>query len=217
MELWQAFEARSTVRAFSARPVSEELIAKAVRGALHAPAYNHLWEWGFIRLNRPDGRLALVDALDLRDWRDRDELQRAFAGLPEEARKVYLAACPMQRTMMLEAPELVVAVYRTKRHERAARSPADLNAHAAIWMGISHLLLSLVEDGLFSCTVPPGPTAGARGLLGLPDDWEIAALLPIGYPLSKPRRRPHPTDPAPFLHEDRFRGFNLPTTVEQMG
>lgn len=216
MELWQAFEKRTTVRAFSDRPVTDEAIVRAVRAALHAPAYNHLWEWGFIRLNRPDDRLALVNALALEDWRDREKLQRTFAGLPDEARKVYLAACPMQRTMMLNAPELVLVVYRTKRHEFAARAPADLNAHAAVWLGISHFLLALVEDGLYSCTVPPGPTAEAKTLLGLPEDWEIAALLPIGFPLSKPRRRPHPVDPAPFLHDARFEGFDLPTTDQQM-
>jgi nitroreductase len=157
-----------------------------------------------------------VDALNLQDWRDREVLHRTFSDLPDEARKVYLAACPVQRTMMLRAPELLVVVYRTKRRERSPRSPADLNAHAAIWMAVSYVLLSLAEDGLFSCTVPPGPTEEAKDLLELPDDWEIAVLLPIGYPRSKPRRRAHPTDPAPFLHEDKFRGFSMPTTAEQM-
>jgi len=217
MELKQAFKKRATVRIFADRPVPEELITKSIKAALHAPAYNHLWEWGFIRINQADDRLALVDSLDLHDWWDREKLRRAFAHLPQEARKVYMGACPVQRTMMVRAPELIVVVYRTKRMENSARSPVDLNAHAAIWMAISYFLLSLAEDGLFSCTVPPGPTAKAKDLLDIPNEWEIAVLLPIGYPRFTPKRHAHPTDPSPFIHEDKFRGFSLPTTEKQMG
>lgn len=217
MDLWQAFETRTTVRAFLDREVPLELLHRAVQAALHAPSYNHLWEWAFIRVNDASARQRLViEALKLRDWRNRDELQRTFGHLPKAAREVYLAACPMQRTMMLRAPELLVVTYRTKVHEGSARHPADLNAHASIWMGIAHMLLSLAAEGLFSCTVPPGPTVEAKKVLDLPADWEIATLLPIGYPRSRPRRRAHPTDPLPFIHNGSFQGFTLPTTDEQM-
>ena len=217
MELWQALAARTTVRSFESRPVPDTVLDRALRAALHAPAYNHLWEWGFIRVCDGEARHRLVEALGVRDWTDREHLRRMFDPLPEEARKVYLAACPVQRRMMLSAPELLVVVYRTKLHESNPASPADLNAHAAIWMGIAYLLLALAEEGVHGCTAPPGPTAAARPLLELPPDWEIATLLPIGYPRSRPRRRPHPVDPAPFLHLNTFGGFSLPTTPEQMG
>jgi len=216
MELWEALAARATVRSFDPRPVPDAVVERAVRAALHAPAYNHLWEWGFVRVSDPAARLRLVEALGIQDWTDRANLRRTFDPLPEEARKVYLAACPVQRRMVLSAPELLVVVYRTKLHESKPSSPADLNAHAAIWMGIAFLLLALAEQGVYGCTAPPGPTAAARPLLDLPLDWEIATLLPIGYPSSRPRRRPHPTDPAPFLHQGVFGGFDLPTTPKQM-
>ncbi|MCX6101228.1 MAG: hypothetical protein NTV92_07385, partial [Candidatus Bipolaricaulota bacterium] len=95
--------------------------------------------------------------------------------------------------------------------------PADLNAHAAVWMAIGYLLLSLAEDGVYGCTIIPGRSSEARQLLGVPSDWEIATLLPFGYPHGRVVRSEHPSDVEAFLHVDRFRGFGLPTTPEPMG
>jgi nitroreductase len=217
MDLWEALEARSTVRAFDERPVGAAVIKKAVRAALRAPAYNHLWEWGFIQIHDRALRTSLADAVGLEDVADPGVLAAKFASLPAEARQIYLRALPLQRTMVLTAPGLLVPVYRPKRGERAPEGPADLNAHAAIWIAISYLLLSLAEDGVYGCTIIPGRSAEARHLLGVPEDWEIATLLPLGYPRGGVVRSEHPSDVEAFLHVDRFRGFGLPTTHEPMG
>ncbi len=217
MDLWQAFEARATVRTFDDRPVPADVVVKAVRAALRAPAYNHLWEWGFIQVHDHALRSSLADATSLEDVSDPDLLAVKFATLPEAARQIYLRALPLQRTMLLEAPGLLMPVYRPKRGEHAPEGPADLNAHAAIWMAIGYMLLSFVEDGVYGCTIPPGRSKEAQRLLGVPADWETATLLPFGYPGGKVVRSAHPTDVEAFLHSDRFRGFSLPTTPEPLG
>jgi nitroreductase len=217
MDLWEALEARATVRTFDERPVAAGVVTKAIRAALRAPAYNHLWEWGFIQILDPALRPLLADAVDLEDVSDHDVLAAKFAPLPAEARQIYLRALPLQRTMVLTAPGLLVPVYRPKRGERAPRGPADLNAHAAIWMALAYLLLSLAEDGVYGCTIIPGRSSGARQLLGVPEDWEIATLLPFGYPRGRAVRNEHPSDVDVYLHVDRFGGFHLPTTAEPMG
>ncbi len=217
MNLWEALEARSTVRAFDERPVETGIVVKAVRAALRAPAYNHLWEWGFIEIRDRLLRPLLADAAGLEDVSDPDLLAAKFASLPTEARQIYLRALPLQRTMVLSAPGLLVPVYRPKRGERAPEGPADLNAHAAIWMALGYFLLSLAEDGVYGCTIIPGRSSEARHLLGIPEDWEIASLLPFGYPRGHVVRNAHPSDVEAFLHVDRFRGFGLPTTPEPMG
>ncbi len=217
MELWEALAARATVRTFDERPVGAGVVKKAVRAALRAPAYNHLWEWGFIQIRDRSLRPLLADAAGLEDVADPDVLAAKFASLPAEARQIYLRALPLQRTMVLTAPGLLVPVYRPKRGEHAPEGPADLNAHAAIWMAIGYLLLSLAEDGVYGCTIIPGRSSEARQLFGVPEDWEIATLLPFGYPRGHVVRSEHPSDVEAFLHVDRFRGFGLPTTPEPMG
>jgi len=217
MSLLEALEKRATVRSFSDRPVGQAILDKAIRAALTAPAYNHLWEWGFIQLRDPALREQVAEAFGIRDIRDASRLQELFSTFPDEAKQIYLRALPVQQTMLREAPEILVPIYRSKRGETRAEGPVDLNAHAAIWMGIAHLLLSLAEDGVFGCTLVPGPSNEARALLGVPDGWRIATLLPIGYPRGKVIHNPHPTRVGDFLHIDRFTGFTLPTTDEPMG
>ena len=217
MDLWEALEARATVRAFDERPVSAGIVKKAIRAALRAPAYNHLWEWGFIEIRDRSLRSSLADAANLEDVLDPALLAAKFASLPAGARQIYLRALPLQRTMVLTAPGLLVPVYRPKRGERAPEGPADLNAHAAIWIAIGYMLLSLAEDGVYGCTIIPGRSSEARRLLGVPEDWEIATLLPFGYPRGHIARNAHPANVEAFLHVDTFRGFSLPTTVEPMG
>ncbi|MEN6368671.1 MAG: nitroreductase family protein [Thermotogota bacterium] len=217
MDLWQALEERTTFRSFESRAVDSGIVRKAVRAALWAPAYNHLWEWAFLRVGDPDLRIRLADAFEIRDTSDPARLHAAFDPLPEEARRIYLRALPVQRTMLLSAPVVLVPAYRPKRLEATPRNPADLNAHAAIWMGIAYLLLSLAEDGVGGCTLVPGDTREGKRLLELPDDWEVATLLPIGYPRGRLVRSPHPDSIDAHLHDDRFRGFVGPTTSEPMG
>jgi nitroreductase len=208
---------RSTARTYDERPIAAGIVKKAIRAALRAPAYNHLWEWGFIQIHGGALRTSLADAAGLEGVSDPDVLAAKFASLPAEARQIYLRALPLQRTMVLTAPGLLVPVYRPKRGERAPEGPADLNAHAAIWMAIGYLLLSFAEDGVFGCTIVPGRSAEARHVLSLPGDWEIATLLPFGYPRGRVVRNEHPSDVDAFLHVDTFRGFSLPTTAEPMG
>jgi nitroreductase len=217
MDLWEALEARATVRTFDERPVAAGVVTKAIRAALRAPAYNHLWEWGFIDIRDRSLRASLADAVGLEDVADPDVLSARFASLPPAARQIYLRALPVQRTMVLTAPGLLVPVYRPKRGERAPQGPADLNAHAAVWMAIGYMLLSLAEDGVYGCTIIPGRSSEARQLLGVPEDWEIAALIPFGHPRGRVVRSEHPSDVHAFLHIDHFHGFGLPTTPEPMG
>jgi nitroreductase len=217
MDLWEALQTRTTLRSFDSRPIGDDVVRKAIRAALCAPAYNHLWEWGFLRVRDRGLREEMADVCRIEDVTDGVRLQRMFGGLPEDARRIYLRALPVQRTMLIEAPEVIVPIYRTKKRETAPLGPADMNAHAAIWMGIAYLLLSLAEDGVQGCTLVPGSTGLARQRLAVPDGWELATLLPIGYPRGRLVRNPHPADVDAFLHENRFSGFGLPTTKEPMG
>ncbi|MDD5646932.1 MAG: nitroreductase family protein [Candidatus Bipolaricaulis sp.] len=217
MELGQALAERVTVRRFAGRPVDSEIVRKAVRAALRAPAYNHLWEWAFLRVSDPAVRVRLADALEIYDVSDPVKLHALFDPLPEEARRIYLRALPVQRSMLLSAPTLLVPVYRPKRAEREAAGPADLNAHAAIWMAIAYLLLSLAEDGVGGCTLVPGATEAGKALLHVPRDWEIATLLPIGYPQGRVARNAHPQSVDAYLHDEVFRGFSGPSTLKPMG
>jgi nitroreductase len=193
MDLWQTLERRTTIRRFADRPVDSAIVRKAVRAALHAPAYNHLWEWAFLRIRDADLRVRLADAFGIHDLSDPAALHVLFDSRPEEARRIYLRALPLQRTMLLSAPTLLMPVYRPKRGETGVTGPVDLNAHASIWMGIAYLLLSLTEDGVGGCTLVPNGSQEGKRLLGVPDD---KCRVPLVAARRSPKRLRHWAEPV---------------------
>jgi len=193
MDLWQTLERRTTIRRFADRPVDSAIVRKAVQAALQAPAYNHLWEWAFLRIRDADLRVRLADAFGIHDVSDPATLHARFDPLPEEARRIYLRALPLQRTVLLSAPTLLVPVYRAKRREARPTGPADRNAHAAIWMGIAYLLLSLAEDGVGGCTLVPNGSQEGKRLLRVPDD---ECRIPLVAARRSPKRLRHWAEPV---------------------
>jgi hypothetical protein len=164
-----------------------------VRAALHAPAYNHLWEWAFLRIRDAELRVRLADAFGIHDLSDPAALHVLFDSLPEEARRICLRALPLQRTMLLSAPTLLMPVYRVKRREASPTGPTDRNAQAAIWMGIAYLLLSLTEDGVGGCTLVPNGSQEGKRLLGVPHD---ECRVPLVAARRSPKRLRHWAEPV---------------------
>jgi nitroreductase len=87
--------------------------------------------------------------------------------------------------MMLEAPELLIVSYRMISLD-ACRRLFDLNPLASVWMCIENIMLAMASEGLFGCTYTPYDSGGLKRHLGVPEGYEIAAVVPFGYPAAKP-------------------------------
>lgn len=181
MELMEALEKRRTVRDFLDKPVPEEVIKKALYAGLKAPSYNHQKQVYFTLVRDPELRLGLIAAEGMKD-----EVSETFkAALKKEyeklAQEMYMDAIPKQNKMLKYAPEVLVVSYKPKKAFAQSRTPADLNCHAAVWACIENILLSLAEDGVFGTTMVPDNTPAMKEVLGMPEELEIAVLLPFGY------------------------------------
>ena len=184
MEFYEAVRKRRTVREFDARPVETEKIRRVLEAGLRAPANAHLKDWEFILLRDPENRRrALVDALKARDLKDKKGVEELIKTMPyEELKEVYRKSLPLQLTMMLEAPELLVVCYRMRKPLGEVKSMFELNNLASAWCCVENIVLAMAAEGLYGCTYSPYNTAGLKDYLGLPKDMEIAVLIPIGYP-----------------------------------
>jgi len=52
---------------------------------------------------------------------------------------------------------------------------------ASVWACIENFLLSLAEHDVFGVTFIPQHSNVIKSKLGIPDELEIAAIIPIGY------------------------------------
>ena len=190
MEFYDVVGRRRTVREFSPAPVEEDKIARALKAGLKAPSNAHLKTWQFILLSdREDRREAVKEHLRARDIKDKTEIEGFLSAFENETLKtVYRRTLPVQLTMMLEAPEVLVVGYKMKPLGRV-KSLFELNPLASVWMCIENIMLALAAEGLFGCTYTPYDAAGLKTYLGMPEGLEIAAVIPFGYPRGGPEAR----------------------------
>jgi len=187
MEFYQAVKSRRTVREFAPRPVEEDKVKRALEAGLAAPSNAHLKSWEFVLLrDREARRKAVVEGLKARDIKSHDEIEKFLAAFENETLKnVYRRTLPLQLTMMPEAPEVLVVCYRMKPLA-SCRTLFELNPLASVWMCVENIMLALATEGLFGCTCTPYDAEGLKKHIGIPSGFEIAAVIPFGYPKTAP-------------------------------
>jgi len=96
----------------------------------------------------------------------------------DNARREMLKA---SRPAFLEAPVVIVAC---GHHDEAWHRAADNKDHTDIDLAIAveHICLAATTLGLGTCWVCSFDTVATRQTLGIPDDVEPVALIPMGYP-----------------------------------
>lgn len=184
MELYQAIRTRRTIREFSDEPVEQDKLTQVLEAGLLAPANAHMRDWNFVLVRDEKIRAAVVEIEGKKgsEHYSTGEIRQRFSYMPEIAQKVYVYAIPLQRRMLLTAPELLVVCYRMPKPLAECRILYDLNYLASAWCCIENILLAMASEGLFGVTYVPQHNARLRELLAIPAGYEIAAIIPLGYP-----------------------------------
>ena len=182
MDFYEAVEKRRTVREFQSKPVEEEKLLRVLAAGLKAPSHNHLREWEFILIKDFEQRKRVVDlGVMAKDFGEK-EVEEATKSMAEWEKPAYLAALPVQRRMLLSSPELLIVCFRMRKPLRECKTLYDLNNFASVWACIENILLAMAAEGLYGVTFIPHETMPLKKMLCIPDDYEVAVLIPIGYP-----------------------------------
>jgi len=204
MEFYETVARRRTVREFQPTPIAPEKIMRVLEAGLMAPSNGHLKYWEFVLLRDTERRReALANHLKARDVKDKDEIEKIVEGKSNNALKeVYRKSLPVQLTMMLKAPELLIVCYKMTPLAEV-KTLFQLNLLASVWMCIENIMLALASEGLYGCTYTPYEAEGLKTHLGIPSGYEVAAVIPFGYPAKMPDANEQETL-APRLHINRW-------------
>jgi coenzyme F420-0:L-glutamate ligase/coenzyme F420-1:gamma-L-glutamate ligase len=188
---------RRSTRDFTADPVDEDALRRAVGVALTAPAPHHSTPVRFAWVRDRQRRTALLDAMADR-WREH---------LEGDGRPAEEVERRMRRGDLLRrAPELVLA-FRTGDGMHAYPDDARRIGERTMFTvaggaAVQSLLVALAAEGLGSCWV--GSTIFApdvvRAVLDLPPDWQPLGAVAVGVPAQPLQPRP-PREPAAGLVE----------------
>ncbi|HEY7146701.1 MAG TPA: coenzyme F420-0:L-glutamate ligase [Streptosporangiaceae bacterium] len=187
--------ARRTVREFTAEPVSEAAVRRAVAAAVTAPAPHHSQPWRFVLVETQAARTVLLADM-LAAW----VADLRGDGFSEEqiARRVRRGE-PLRRAPLIIVPCLSADAahpYPDQRRSAAERAMFVVAMGAAV----QNLLVALAVEGLGSCWVSSTLFCQEVAIrsLGLPAAWEPMGAVGVGHPASPPPPRP-PRDPDSFL------------------
>ncbi|NVO10687.1 MAG: nitroreductase family protein [Bacteroidales bacterium] len=181
MELKEVIGKRRTIRDFQSKEISQDIIRYSIENAFKAPTYNHLRDWDFIIVNSLEAKLQLIESENLEKDIDIKELETLFENEDIVKKEMYLDAIPKQKRMILNAPIVVIVVFKPKIRVEEAKTVYDLNCLASVWCCIENFLLSLAEHDVYGVTFIPQNINKTKDKLKIPVDLEIAAIIPIGY------------------------------------
>ena len=195
MDFHEVLTTTSATRRFSERPVADSLIHRVLDTARFAPSGGNRQGWRVIVVTDPAKRRAIRD-LYLEPWKAYAEQRRPLATTPRRLRALN-AADDMAENLDKVPVHLIVLV------ELAALSITDATLDrpsivggGSIYPFVQNILLTCRAEGLGSaittllCVKEPETFA----LLGIPEGFAMAALIPVGFreddPPGKLSRKP---------------------------
>jgi len=200
MEFYEVVAKRRSVREFKSKPVEADKLQRILETGLKAPSHDHLREWEFILVRSPEQRVRVVEAgakaEDVADSKKLEEAVRDFAD--DMQREMYLKALSVQKRMLLSSPELLVVCFRMRKPFEECETLYELNNFASVWACIENILLAMAAEGLYGVTYIPHETSLLKRILDVPADYEVATLIPIGYP------KPYEVKQKPASLQDRI-------------
>lgn len=170
--LFEAMYTQRSIRQFKPDPVPDDLVHKLIESATKAPSGANRQPWRFIVIRDPESKRRIGEYYK-RAW---DAAYGAQSAATLEDRVRTSAANLAEH--MHEVPVLILACIE---HDG---SPGTMGRGSSIYPAVQNLLLAARGLGLGSVitSLHKRYEQEIKDLLGIPENVETAALLPIGYP-----------------------------------
>ena len=182
MDFYEVINKRHTVREWKEKDVSQKVVEGIIAAGLKAPTHDHQRKWEFIVLhNRQEKENALQF---VKAWSATQEERNSVSSMGTTPQKMYAYAMPRQYTMLLNAPYVIIPLFRAGTGLFHATAVNGLNSFASVWCVVENIFLAATAEGL-ACAmrIPVGDEGKkAASVLSVPDGYMIPCYIGIGYP-----------------------------------
>jgi len=173
----EEMQRRRSVRHFSSRPVSREVIEECLRAAISAPSGANLQPWHFVVVTDPDIRR------EIRQAAEREEHEFYHGRAPQEWLDTLAPLGTGEIKPYLEVSPYLIAIF-AEAYRLAADGRRLKNYYVSESVGIAtgFLLAAIHHAGLVALTHTPSPMGFLCKILGRPENERPYLLLVVGYP-----------------------------------
>lgn len=185
MDFYQVLEKRRTIRDFSDREVTDEVLEKVLSAAFRAPTNDHLRQFEFIVVRGKENIARLISpvAENTKNIQQRG-LEAAANAMDKDEHAMFVDALPKQQRMLMQSNCLVLPFFRQKDCPLCRpANQSSLNYFASAWAALENILLAATAEGL-SCAfrIPIGNESEyVKHLVSVPEEYEFTCFLAIGY------------------------------------
>ena len=190
MELLNAMKARRSMRKFKSEPIPEEFVTQLIEAAQLAPSGSNIQPTRLVVIKSDAVRTELSKATPLPFVSQAPLIiaccvdTESLGGLGTRVRELKEAGAFADTPLDKMDPER----YAKRKPMEKATAEAYLRLNAAI--AIDHITLRAVDLGLGTCWVMMFDQEKVKQILGLGENYNVVALIPVGYPDQNPNARP---------------------------
>jgi iodotyrosine deiodinase len=168
---------RHSVRKFSDRDVSEDIIKNCIQAAGTAPSGANHQPWHFVAIHSPEVKQQVREQAELHEQgfysgRGGEEWLNALKPLGTDAQKPYLQ----------HAPWLIAIFSQKKGGVEEGDKNTNYYVHESVGIATGFLINALHNAGLATLTHTPKPMSFLSKICTRPDDERPYMLLIAGYP-----------------------------------
>jgi nitroreductase len=200
VDLYDALMTTRAMRRFTDEPVDDATVAAILRAAVQAPSGGNIQPYQFVVVTDPDRR-ARIAGIYLRAW---ERYAPAVAAVTPPAKdeaaarrheRSVAASDALARSLGSVPVLILVLVPKITMTVTDDEGEMDVGpVYASVYPAVENLILAARSFGLGTVltTVYRIYEDEVRDVCGIPDRYEVAALLPLGHPTGRwgvaPRR-----------------------------
>jgi nitroreductase len=187
-KLFETIYSLRSMRRLKPDPIPDEVLRKIVEAGIHAPSGGNRQDWGFIVVRDPEVKRFIGERYLASQRKMRAE-GPPISDMPPDRQRAIKAGMYLAEHMH-EAPVLLLAC-SGKAYQPWVKSGLErasvATMHGSIYPAVQNMLLACRALGIGATltTTHYFFEEELKQKVGVPDNMEIAALLPLGYPRGK--------------------------------
>ncbi len=175
-EFYELCQRRRTVREYSSKPVSKELLETLIRTAGTAPSGANKQPWRFVVVTDP----ALKH--EIRIAAEKEERENYEHRMPQEWLDDLAALGTDWHKEFLEIAPALIVVFSIDYEKDGENTRKNYYVKESAGIAVGFLLVAIHNAGLVSLIHTPSPMGFLQKILNRPVNEKPYLLIPVGYP-----------------------------------
>jgi len=174
--LLNAMKTRRSVRDFSSRSVSEEIIHNCIKTAVYAPSGANKQPWHFVIVKNPSIKKKIRIAAEAEE-----KEFYSHRATKEWLEDLNQFGTDWHKPFLETAPYLIV-IFKEIIDKHGDESRKNYYVNESVGIAAGFLLTAIHNAGLASLTHTPSPMKFLQEILNRPENERAFLLIPVGYP-----------------------------------